>query len=231
MKKILLILCLWPAIAKADITPLQNLMLINDFEIWLDGGNSLFNWDEFRKKEIKEDPRVYLPVQIYIDYKRNVFNGEKLHGGQVVHISAPFNQITRSDDGRPVIVFNVADFNHLYVNGVSAKEVENLQIGNRLNLLCIGFQLDRFDDMSATCSMFKSPSRFIAANNVQHEDSQKYLIALVKKNEEAFNRLESLVGIKAPAINKECIKIDSINYDKCLNFLKKVSAELKGSKQ
>lgn len=227
MKKILLILCLLPAIAKADITPLQNLMLINDFEVWLDGGESLFNWDGFRKKEINEDPKVYLPVQIYIDYKRNIFNGEKLHGGQVIHISAPFNQITRNDDGRPIIVFNVADFNHLYVNGLSAKEVENLQIGNRLNLLCIGFQLDKFDDMGATCSMFNSPSRFIAANNVQHEDSQNYLIALVNKNKEAFAKLESIVSTKAPTLNKECVKIDSVNYGKCLDLLKEASADLR----
>ncbi|MFW1805939.1 hypothetical protein [Acinetobacter baumannii] len=205
----------------AELTPLQKLVLTDDFEAWLDGNKSVFNWSTFRKKEIEVNNSFSSPSIIYTEFVNNIFKAENTYGGKIQGIYSPFNSITKNDFGEPVIVFDVGSFNHLYVNGPSIKEVQNLKIGAPIKLLCIGFKLDKVNDMSATCSFFSNPSTFIAVNNIQHESSQETLNRVVKVSQNIFGNLESKFTKSAITdINKNCDVLDSTNYSYCKVLLR-----------
>ncbi|WOE32182.1 MULTISPECIES: hypothetical protein [unclassified Acinetobacter] len=216
-----IILFLLPSLALANITPLQNLLLINDFETWLNNGESLINWENFRSKDINVYRERKVPNQIYYDFKRNIFNAEKEYGGKVVSIYGQFNSIERNNEGDPVIIFDLGYVNKLYTVSYTINEVEDLKVGNQLNLYCTGFFMDKFGDMSATCSMQNTPARFIAVNNIQHESSRKFLeksvneVIPMKLLHKKFNTDTTNL------IQAKCEKIDSKNYNFCMGLITK----------
>ncbi|MFX9106798.1 hypothetical protein ABTN44_09395, partial [Acinetobacter baumannii] len=65
----------------AELTPLQKLVLTDDFEDWLDGNKSVFNWSTFRKKEIEVNNSFSSPSIIYTEFVNNIFKAENTYGG------------------------------------------------------------------------------------------------------------------------------------------------------
>ncbi|WP_277561373.1 hypothetical protein [Acinetobacter beijerinckii] len=206
-----------PAYANSATTPLQRFLLINDLESWLNGGESLINWTEFRKgRKITVYPNSYSLVKVYYDYRRNIFSAEKEYAGVILRTRMPFNSIEKNNRGEPIIVFDTGYGNNIYAVGLSIKEAEKVQVGAPLDLLCIGFKLGDYDnDMSATCSLFSNPSRFIAVNNIQHQEAQEAIEKIldgIKKLKELDKMLDNK---KILDFNLECNSIDTTNYSSC----------------
>lgn len=83
--------------------------------------------------------------------------------------------------------------NKIYVNGLTKSEVVKLRVPNRVDLLCVGFKMDSFDDIGATCYMFDSAQRMIAVNNIQLLDKRNEL-NLPHKNKVEFNKIFILIN-------------------------------------
>ena len=210
-------------------TPFERVMLINDLETWLNGGESFIDWTEFRNgKKVIESPNGYSLVKIYYDFKRNVFAAEKEYDGKIHRTKMPFSSIERNDRGEPIIVFDVDYIHHIYANGLTINEAETLKVGTLLDLSCIGFRLDSYsEDMSVTCSLFKNLNRFIAVNNIQHEEAKHYIDKILSSEAgEHIKLLESNIDQKMISeFNSNCNVIDSINYSHCLDYVSILTRE------
>jgi hypothetical protein len=214
-----IVLCLLPGIVCAKTTPLQNLLLINDFETWLNGGESVINWKNFRNKDIGIYKDKKVPNQIYYDFKRNIFNAEKEYGGKVINIYGPFNSIERHDNGEPLIVFNLGYVNKLYTTGYTVNEVEDLKIGNQLDLYCADFFMDKFGDMHASCSMQNSLTKFIAVKNIQQESSQPFLEKIIDQVKPIRMIDNAFDTNTLDIVNAKCTPVDSKNYNFCMELI------------
>ncbi len=200
-------------------TPLERFLLINDFEAWLNNGKSYFDWSEYRDKNIKIHPDIKQPVQVYIDFNRNQIAAEEKYQRVIQKVSGHISKIERNHRGEPLVVFNVGHFDKIYVNGLTINEVIKLKTSDKVNLLCVGFKMDSVGDISATCSMFNDPARFIAVNNIQLLDKQNQL-NLNHKNKVEFNKILGLyTKTTNQKFNQECSFIDSKNYAVCLQML------------
>lgn len=235
MKKLLLIffVSFFSLHAKAETTPLQRFLLINDLETWLNGGQSLLDWSSFRKgKKINVSPDGYSLVKIYYDFKRNIFAAEKEYTGVIQRTKMPFSSVEKNDRGEPILVFDVGYGSHIYANGVTIREAEKLKIGTALDLLCVNFKLDKYDDMSATCSLFESASRAVAINNIQNGDETGSIEPIIKKleSEIIYKKLNTIFKKESTdEFNIKCSFIDTTNYALCTKLLTNMHENVKGS--
>lgn len=218
MLKALLILSVlvFSSSAQAEINPLQRIALITDFETWLGGGESLFDWSEIRSKEIQIHPNKLTPTQVQSLYTNNIFAAEKHLSGRFIQIEAFLDSVERGDKGSPVAIFKINSLNRFYSQGFTIPEAQDLSPGQLLRLYCIRFEVDSLGDMSATCSQLDSVTKFIAANNIQHPDNEEK-VRKVTGNFDPYLSKMIEVGNKdqLKKINTYCQYIDSRNYDYC----------------
>jgi len=218
MKKYLL---LWGVLFCTGVsasTPVERLLLINDFETWLNSGPSLFDWSNTREKEVKAFSDIKQPVHVYMDFKRNPIAAEEKYKS-IQKISGYISSIKKDYQGDPLIVFNVGDFDNIYVNGLTKNEIIRLKVPDGVNLMCVGFRMDSVGDISATCSMFDDYMRFVAVNNIQLLDKQNKL-DLPYKNRVKIDKVVALISKELnPKFNKECNTIDSLNHSSCLSLM------------
>ncbi|HAV3446263.1 hypothetical protein [Acinetobacter baumannii] len=206
----------------AEPTPFQRLLLINDLETWLSKGKSLFNWTGVLNNQINENSSYMSPSLIYADYANNIFKAESRYDGKIQGIYGPFNNIEKSDDGSPVIVFNVSYANRLYVTGPSVKEVLSLNLGTPVKMKCLNFKLSSSGDLKANCSFFTNTNRLIAVNTIQNRNYSQKVNQVISKYNDMFKQVD--LKIKKEIINEinsKCSFIDSTNYDQCIELIHK----------
>ncbi|MHA3079325.1 hypothetical protein [Acinetobacter sp. ANC 5502] len=218
MKKYLLLWIVFFSTGVFASTPIERLLLINDFETWLNSGPSLFDWSNTREKEVKAFSDIKQPVHVYIDFKRNPIAAEEKYKS-IQKISGYISSIERNYQGDPLIVFNVGDFDKIYVNGLTKNEVIQLKVPDSINLLCVGFRMDPVGNISATCSMLDDPMKFVAVNNIQLLDKQNKL-DLLYKNKVKIDKVVTLISKELdPKFHTDCNIIDSLNYSSCLSLM------------
>ena len=222
MKKYLLLLIILLSGGAHALTPLERLLLINDFEGWLGGGKTLINWEKFREKEIRAFSDTKQPAHIYMDFKSNSIAAEDKYNKSFQPFYGHVSGIERNNRGEPLLVFDVAYVNKIYVNGLTKSEVVKLRVPDRVNLLCMGFKRDSFGDISATCSMFGSAKTMIAVSKIQSLEGQGKLNIMLNalKNKIEFSKIVTLISRELdPKFNQECNTIDSLNYSSCLSLM------------
>lgn len=197
---------------------IEKVLLINDLETWLHSGSSLFDWSEFRNKDVVAFNDIKQPGHIYRDFKTNSLSAEEKYKS-IQGFSGHLSSIESNHFGDPLLIFNIGYVDKIYVNGLTRNEVINLKVPEKVNLLCVGFKMDYIGDIGATCSMFKDPVRFIAVNNIQHPDRQADIDKILSKN----LKFQITKGFSANFIinfEKQCSYIDSKNYESCMSLLK-----------
>lgn len=223
MKKVIpFCLALFTSLSAYASTPIERVMLINDLETWLEDGESLLNWSEFRHgKKVVESPNAYSLVKIYYDFRRNVFAAEKEYKGVIQRTRMPFSSVERNNRGEPIVIFDAGYANHIYANGLTVNEAEKLKVGSSVDLLCTGFKLDAYgNDMSITCSLLTDATKFTAVNNIQNESANSYIDKILSSKSGRIIKLieNNIDQNKISEFNSSCNFIDSINYSYCLKF-------------
>jgi hypothetical protein len=230
MKKYLLLWIVFFSTGVFASTPVERLLLINDFEGWLNNNKSHFNWGDFREKEVRAFSDIKQPAHIYRDFKSNSIAAEDKYNKSFQRFYGHISGIEKNNRGEPLVVFDVAYFNKIYVNGLTKNEVVKLRVPNRVDLLCVGFRMDSFDDISTTCSMFDSAQRMIAVNIIQLLDKQNKL-NLPHKNKKEIDKLITLISNELdPKFNQECEVIDSLNYSSCLSLMDEAMGRMEKKK-
>lgn len=233
MKRYLLLWIVFFSTGVFASTPVERLLLINDFEGWLGGGKTLINWEKFREKEIWAFSDIKQPAHIYRDFKSNSIAAEDKYKKSFQSFYGHVSGVERNNRGEPLLVFDVAYVNKIYVSGLTKSEVVKLRVPDGVNLLCIGFKMDSFGDISATCSMFDSAEKMIAVSIIQSLEGQGKLNAMLStlKNKMEFNKTIELLSKELnPKFNQECIVIDSINYSNCLTLVDEAMNTVKDKK-
>ncbi|EOH6008066.1 hypothetical protein ACL94M_003786 [Acinetobacter baumannii] len=206
----------------ADPTTFQRLLLIDDLEAWLSEGKSLFNWSNVLSKQNNENNSYLSPSLIYADYANNIFKAESKYNGKIQGIYGPFNNIEKSHDGSPIIVFNVSYTNRFYVTGPSVSEVLNLNLGTPIKLKCLNFKLSSGGDLKANCSFFTNTNRMIAVNTIQNREYSQKINKLINQYNNIFKQVDlKLKDNFVNEINSKCNFIDSTNYDRCMELIHK----------
>jgi hypothetical protein len=222
MKKYLLLWVLFFSTTAFASTPVERLLLINDFEGWLNGEKTFFNWIEFRQKKVLAFSDIKQPAHIYIDFRDNPIAAEDKYKESFQSFYGQVSGIEKNIYGEPLLVFDVAYVNKIYASGLTKREVVKLKIPNMVNLLCIGFEVNPFGDIGANCSMFKSAQRMIAVNSIQSLDREgklNVILSSLKKNAEYSLAMSNLNRGLDPSFNQECTTIDSTNYSSCLALM------------
>ena len=206
-------------------TPVERLLLIDDFETWLNSGESLLNWSDIREREVKAFSDTKQPAHVYMDFKKNPFAAEEKYKS-IQRIYGHISSIEKGDQGDPIVVFNVGNFDRIYVHGLTKNEVIKLKVPDSINLLCVGFNSVSFGDISATCSKLNDPIKFVAVNNIQLLDKQNKL-NVPYKDKDLFNKvLKLLIKEIDPKFNQECSVFDSINYANCIDILNEAMSKI-----
>lgn len=227
MKKTLLLLGLSvTGINSSFASPaLERALLINDFETWLRSEKSLFDWGGFRDKEVRAFNDIKQPAHIYRDFKINSIAAEEKYKS-IQRFSGHISSVEKNDYGDPILVFDIGYVDKIYVNGLTRNEVIDLKVPNRVSLLCVGFKMDFAGDISATCSMFDDPVRFVAVNNIQlfsKINKSKFPLDIPTTVKAVMDKkIESMSKEIDLRFNKDCRVIDSINYSNCFALIKEV---------
>ncbi|MFY2513748.1 hypothetical protein [uncultured Acinetobacter sp.] len=212
------------SISYADDQTLINLSLLDDIDTWADGGKSLFNWSDFNQlKERGVNTSILSPVQIYYEFKRNVFTAESKYTNNFQVVYGPFQGVEKNNAGEPLVVYDVNYGNHIYLNGLTPKEAQYLDVSVPIKLMCTNFKMDNFGDMSASCSQIINKKKFISSILVRQSNQildadPKY--KKIKSNIEQVS--EKMEKGSLNFINENCKIIDSKNYDLCLDTFRKV---------
>ncbi|WP_284085923.1 hypothetical protein [Acinetobacter pittii] len=223
MKKLIfLIVFFLSTMTYADVTPVQRVLLINDLETWLSEGKSLFDWGNVINKENNENTSYMAPSLIYADYANNIFKAESRYDGKIQGVYGPFSNIEKSNDGSPLLVFNVSYANRFYVTGLSVKEVLNLNLGTPVKMKCFNFKMNSAGDLKAKCSFLINTNRMVAVNTIQNKEYATKINQLINK----YNNIFKQVDLKFKKeiineINNKCSFIDSTNYDQCMDLVLK----------
>jgi|GEM_PF-4482331 len=219
MKKYLLVCAaLFCTGVSAATTPLERLLLANDYEVWLSKGKSYLNWKDFGGQDIKILSGVKQPVQVYMDFKSNpIAAEEKYKGVQKVfgHISA----IEKDHNGELRLLFNVGSFDRLYAYGLSKNEIMRLRVPDRVDLHCMGFEMNSVGDINGICSMIDDPYKFIAISTVQYREAVNKLTP-PKQFKTEWDLLKPFYNKEVEQnINENCAYIDSTNMEGCYSLI------------
>ncbi len=215
-----LMLLLSPTLSNAEFSTLQRLLLINDAYTWSSDGKSLINWEKYYNKSNKVNKGILSPVQIYYEFRRNIFNAEDSFTNSMQIVRAPFQSIERNSKGEPVIILDVDYVHHIYLTGLTVREARDLTVSRPVELLCTNFKLDKMKDMSAMCSMIINKDKFVGliiGKNIAEFNIKKSLPIDVFN---AFQNIEKLFSKDSlDYINEICKVVDSTNIDLCLDQL------------
>ena len=219
MKKYLLLCAvLFCTGVSAATTPLERLLLANDYEVWLSKGKSLLNWKDFGGQDIKILSGVKQPVQVYMDFKSNPIAAEEKY--KVVqkvfgHISA----IEKDHNGELRLLFNVGGFDRLYAYGLSKNEIMRLRVPDRVDLHCMGFEMNSVGDINGICSMIDDPYKFIAISTIQYREAVNKLTP-PKQFKTELDLFKPFYNKEVEQnINENCAYIDSTNMEGCYSLI------------
>lgn len=212
------------SISYADNQTLINLSLLDDIDTWADDGKSLFNWNDFNQlKERGVNTSILSPVQIYYEFKRNVFTAESKYTNNFQVVYGPFQSVEKNNAGEPLVVYDVNYGNHIYLNGLTRKEAQYLDVSVPIKLMCTNFKMDSFGDMSASCSQIINKKKFISSILVRQSNQILDADPKYKKIKSNIGQVsEKMEKGSLNFINENCKIIDSTNYDLCLDTFRKV---------
>lgn len=207
------------SISYADNQTLINLSLLDDIDTWADDGKSLFNWNDFNQlKERGVNTSILSPVQIYYEFKRNVFTAESKYTNNFQVVYGPFQSVEKNNAGEPLVVYDVNYGNHIYLNGLTPKEAQYLDVSVPIKLMCTNFKMDNFGDMSASCSQIINKKKFISSILLKQSNQILDADPMYKKIKNNIGKISNKFdGDSLSFMNENCKTIDSTNYDLCLD--------------
>lgn len=207
------------SISYADDQTLINLSLLDDINTWADGGKSLFNWSEFNQiREKSVNTSILSPVQVYYEFKRNVFTAESKYTNNFQVVYGPFQSVEKNNAGQPLVVYDVNYGNHIYLNGLTRKEAQYLDVSVPIKLMCTSFKMDSFGDMSASCSQIINKKKFISSILVRQSNQILNADPMYKKIKNNIGKISNKMDVDSlNFMNENCKTIDSTNYDLCLD--------------
>ena len=142
---------------------------------------------------------------------------EKYKGVQKVfgHISA----IEKDHNGELRLLFNVGSFDRLYAYGLSKNEIMRLRVPDRVDLHCMGFEMNSVGDINGICSMIDDPYKFIAISTVQYREAVNKLTP-PKQFKTEWDLLKPFYNKEVEQnINENCAYIDSTNMEGCYSLI------------
>ena len=148
------------SVAAADTSALLNgkkivlaFLLKDDFQSWIASKPSLYNWSSTADQSALVSKSSVAPHILYNAFEANAFSAEKRYSKVPQKINGVIYSVKKDSNGEPLLTFITRHYQDNFIaSGLTKSEVSNAKRGDKIDLICYGFEYDNYFLYSNKCT-------------------------------------------------------------------------------